>query len=158
MPIKDVRLYLSHNLRVFLNEYYFSVCPSGFTYLGDDETEDGPLSRSKRYWLEEIDRSPTYSCYKIQKAGNGLNEAWNKCEQLEGHLLALNNDGEAWLRLASQFLKNFNHNKTYLTSGFYFKDVEKWMWFGTSKEQGFWYKTFSEIDVYFLYPFFQTTL
>lgn len=40
-----------------------SVCPDGYTYAGDD-----PKHRLNRdYVLDEAERSPIYSCYKIFK-------------------------------------------------------------------------------------------
>ena len=40
----------------------FLVCPSGYFYAGDDTPVD---PAAKDYYVEEGDRSPTYSCYKV---------------------------------------------------------------------------------------------
>ena len=42
---------------------FIPVCPDAYTYAGDDPK--GRLSRD--YVMDEADRSPVYSCYRVFK-------------------------------------------------------------------------------------------
>jgi len=47
--------------QVLTSPNFFLVCPEGYDYAGDD-----PKHRPTRdYVLDEAERSPVYSCYKI---------------------------------------------------------------------------------------------
>ena len=47
-------------LNIFFHNFSSLVCPDGYFYAGEDTEK-----LTKDIWLEEKDRSPEYSCYKV---------------------------------------------------------------------------------------------
>ncbi len=130
-----------------------SVCPDGYAYVGDDNSTQ---TSSRDVWMEEADRTETYSCYKIFKEPKSYLEATRQCQDDKGQLVSLQNLNEA-ARLKVHFFDEGYYDKdddhdddsseeenddreatdaaapvAILTSGLNLEG--KWIWFGTSKD------------------------
>jgi len=99
-------------------------CPRHYTYAGDDNIA---LELNKDIFLQEVDRSPIYSCYRIfDTTQKEFFDAALQCEEDEGHLVSFETPGEL-----EQFKTKMNHSVTFLTSGLFLEN--KWVWSGANK-------------------------
>jgi len=111
------------------------LCPDGYFYAGED-TEKLP----KDIWLEEKDRSPEYSCYKVSDKNLDYFKATRTCEDDKGHLISLE-DQEELKRFNKKMsdLNDDNGNNTmnvpFFTSAIYFYYENEWRWMGSASNK-----------------------
>ena len=107
----------------FLKKIHFAGCPRHYTYAGDDNIA---LELNKDIFLQEVDRSPIYSCYRIfDTTQKEFFDAALQCEEDEGHLVSFETSEEL-----EQFNTKMNRTVSFLTSGLFIEN--KWVWSGTS--------------------------
>jgi len=101
-------------------------CPRHYKYAGDDIAV--PEDLNKDIFLQEVDRSPIYSCYRIfDTPQKEFFDAALQCEEDEGHLVSFETSEEL-----EQFNTKMNHsNVTFLTSGLFLEN--KWVWSGANE-------------------------
>jgi len=114
------------------------LCPSGYFYAGDDTPVD---PAAKDYYVEEGDRSPTYSCYKVvtEVGTTDWLSATHHCMDQDAALVSFE-DNQEKARLLDR-VKDFMPQPTgekdtttdLFTSGMYFSDVKKWYWFASNR-------------------------
>jgi len=98
-------------------------CPRHYTYAGDDNIA---LELNKDIFLQEVDRSPIYSCYRIfDTTQKEFFDAALQCEEDEGHLVSFETSEEL-----EQFNTKMNRTVSFLTSGLFIEN--KWVWSGTN--------------------------
>jgi len=113
------------------------LCPDGYFYAGED-TEKLP----KDIWLEEKDRSPEYSCYKVSDKNLDYFKATRACEDDKGHLISLE-DQEELKRFNKKIsdLNDDNGNNTmnvpFFTSAIYLYYENEWRWMGSASSMTF---------------------
>ena len=80
--------------------------------------------------MQEVDRSPIYSCYRIfDTTQKEFFDAALQCEEDEGHLVSFETSEEL-----EQFnTKMIRGNVTFLTSGLFLEN--KWVWSGASMQE-----------------------
>ena len=104
---------------------FFSVCPDGFVYIGDDET------RARDIVFEVLDETEPYSCYKIMDEPMNYLDARDACGELNIKAKVLTLDG---LHEAERFTREFNEtlgsSQSYLTSALHYE--KGWHWMGAS--------------------------
>ena len=83
------------------------------------------MDSTKDIFLQEVDRSPIYSCYKIFDTQKEFFDAALQCEEDEGHLVSFETSEEL-----EQFNTKMNRTVSFLTSGLFIEN--KWVWSGTS--------------------------
>lgn len=101
------------------------LCPDNYHYAGDDTPR---YSEIRDVWLEEADRSPTYSCYKLV-LGKPINffKARHDCEEDKGHLVSIEDTKEVG-RLMELY---YDFEEPVLTSGLMVED--EWNWMGSNE-------------------------
>jgi len=138
-----------------------NLCPSGYYYAGEDiyeyanTTAPDPrnegndvdsLSRSGTYYIEEVDRSDMYSCYKLVSEPADWVSAMAACTSEEAQLASFETDIEME-RVRDLFQQDFQPkavpvsegNKAlprgvdFLTSGMFFDEVQNWYWTASNR-------------------------
>jgi len=110
------------------------LCPDGYFYAGEDTER-----KTKDVWLEEKDRSPTYSCYKVSDKESDYFKATRSCEADKGHLISLE-DQEELERVNNKMSdhhtpKDDNTTAEFLTSAIYFSFEKEWHWMGSNSNK-----------------------
>ena len=84
--------------------------------------------------MEEVGRSPTYSCYKMIKAVQGINDGLHQCQNDEsaGRVVVFEGQMEAQRVFGKMYDDALLDDSNLLTSAMYFEDVEQWIYLGTS--------------------------
>lgn len=126
------------------------LCPDGYVYAGEDTK-----SVTKDVWIEEADRSPAYSCYKIFNVKDTYFGASQTCQDVEGQLVSLE-DNQEISRLQTTLMDkeeddedkddekhhDDDHNDdnqvdldktSFLTSAIFFYHESQWNWMGSNK-------------------------
>jgi len=108
------------------------LCPDGYFYAGEDTER-----KTKDIWLEERDRSPTYSCYKVSDKDSDYFKATRTCEDDKGHLISLE-DQEELERVNNKMshIPKHDDNTTtkdvpFFTSALFFYFENEWRWMGS---------------------------
>jgi len=110
------------------------LCPDGYFYAGEDTER-----KTKDVWLEEKDRSPTYSCYKVSDKESDYFKATRSCEADKGHLISLE-DPEELERVNNKMPghhtpKDDNTTREIFTSAIYFSSENEWHWMGSDSNK-----------------------
>ena len=87
--------------------------------------------------MEEVGRSPTYSCYKTIEDVQGINDGLYQCQkdESEGRLVVFEGVKEAqrvFAKMSNDHSLIGSETNPLLTSAMYFEDVQKWIYLGTS--------------------------
>jgi len=111
------------------------LCPDGYFYAGEDTER-----LTKDIWLEEKDRSPEYSCYKVSDKNLDYFKATRTCEDDKGHLISLEDQEE--LKRFNKKMSDLNDdhdnntiNLPFFTSAIYFSYEKEWRWMGSSSNK-----------------------
>jgi len=108
------------------------LCPDGYFYAGDDTER-----LTKDVWLEERDRSPTYSCYKVSDMNLDYFKATRTCEDDKGHLISLE-DHEELERVKNKMSEHDSNNTKdvpFFTSALYLNYEGEWRWMGSASNK-----------------------
>jgi len=103
-------------------------CPNGYKYYGEVDVADVP---TRDHWVEGP-RSPTYSCYKRHHTSGDWVTANQKCSDSDGHLVSVNNYGEAAVLTSSLAQTELQTSEPILTSGISLR-AGSWIWFGAAE-------------------------
>jgi len=107
------------------------ACPDGFFYAGEVTVSD-QVTRGE-YWTDG-GASPVYSCYQVYSGNFDWVTATDKCNDIEGQLLSVNDFQEDKILTGDLFLSRLNLNEVttfgpVLTSGVSLLPGN-WTWFG----------------------------
>jgi len=109
------------------------LCPDGYFYAGEDTER-----KTKDVWLEEKDRSPTYSCYKVSDKESDYFKATRSCEADKGHLISLEDREELERvnnKMSDRNTQDDNTTTEYFTSAIYFSFEKEWHWMGSNSNK-----------------------
>lgn len=107
------------------------LCPDGYFYAGDEDHEELQQFR----FMEEIDRSPVYSCYKILPDQETWVSGNMKCVDERAQLVSFEFSQElARFRKAYKHISGIPPTFEIFTSAIHFGDdfYENWMWVGSN--------------------------
>jgi len=117
-------------------------CPEGFFYSGEVEASDDDKSRD---YIEQIDKSPVYSCYKFIEEPVNFVSGSAACDEGQAHLLSVDGISEELIVNSEQFRENFPKQISeqvesgnlsfpilFFTSGIQLAE-HNWTWFGSDQ-------------------------